>query len=609
MELLNDSCSNSSDGLSLVNYIQHSLKDSSIRLEIIAGLCLAIGIITAICQINKQKLIRKINQFEKNLDDYSYRDLFYFFINPEFHIDKLHLAKEFSERMHYEASQYMMNDHEDDPDFPDHFTYIKYDKEKVQQRLDYIFQRLLKEKYLDWCDAGQPVSSDSRYWWAKTKLHFTTYLIQREPYHLTDGIWLRGLSQGPMSAIEAKLFSIYIDELGNGDPEQNHPNVYLNVLKNLGLYVPPIHSREFVDQQSILDISFKKPLLTLTTSLFPRTFQPEILGYTLWLETTSTSEHVGLRKILERYDLNPKFSLLHTAIDNSLNGHGKYARDAVEEYLDHIQKTQGEQAVQEHWKRIWTGYVAYGTTGNIDDALKKLFKEQEKLTPRGEFIELIKKKSCLAQKMHGSRRIGPHNYLLNEMFASDHPEILCDELENSDMISKGHPEKSKLLSHAVSFQGPMYQIFNADELSIITRWILSLSQSTVNDMISVVVQRRRLSEQIESDIKLKLPDQSERLLRELLQGKPNDLLWAFRATQWTIPDNGEALTEENVDTCPLMKSISEHGILEEVFNQDKQIIRQWLLDGSPTINETFQQSTDQLDQIEILSHKFFKFQY
>ncbi len=51
--------------------------------------------------------------------------------------------------MHLEASEYMMVDHEDNPDFPDHFTYIPYNKEKVNEKLDYIFQRLFKEKYLD----------------------------------------------------------------------------------------------------------------------------------------------------------------------------------------------------------------------------------------------------------------------------------------------------------------------------------------------------------------------------------------------------------------------------------------------------------------------------
>lgn len=131
------------------------------------------------------------------------------------------------------------------------------------------------------CDEGEPVSSKSRYWWTQIKVHLTTYFLQRAPYHLTDGAWLRSIIQGPMLNIQTKLFSIYIDELGNGDINQNHPNVYLDVLKSLGLQVPPVTSKEFIQQKSIKDISFKKPLLTLTTSLFPNTFQPEILGYTL----------------------------------------------------------------------------------------------------------------------------------------------------------------------------------------------------------------------------------------------------------------------------------------------------------------------------------------
>lgn len=51
--------------------------------------------------------------------------------------------------MHAEAARYMMTDHADGQDFPDHFTYIPYSREGVKQKLDYIFQRLFKEKYLD----------------------------------------------------------------------------------------------------------------------------------------------------------------------------------------------------------------------------------------------------------------------------------------------------------------------------------------------------------------------------------------------------------------------------------------------------------------------------
>jgi hypothetical protein len=62
--------------------------------------------------------------------------------------------------------------------------------------------------------------------------------------------------------------------------------------------------------------------------------------------------------------------------------------------------------------------------------------------------------------MHGSRRIGPHQHLLNDLFSSGDAEKFCDELANSDMIVKGEPGKSKLLNHAVSFKGPMYQVLS-----------------------------------------------------------------------------------------------------------------------------------------------------
>lgn len=43
----------------------------------------------------------------------------------------------------------MLSDHDDNDDFPDHFTYFEYSEENFNKRLDYIFDRLFKEKYLD----------------------------------------------------------------------------------------------------------------------------------------------------------------------------------------------------------------------------------------------------------------------------------------------------------------------------------------------------------------------------------------------------------------------------------------------------------------------------
>ena len=53
-------------------------------------------------------------------------------------------------------------------------------------------------------------------------------------------------------------------------------------------------------------------------------------------------------------------------------------------------------------------------------------------------------------------------------------------------------------------------------------------------MIGLVLQRRKLGQRIKSDMKLQLPNGSEKLLRNLFEGAAGDLLSAFCASQWTV---------------------------------------------------------------------------
>lgn len=60
-----------------------------------------------------------------------------------------------------------------------------------------------------------------------------------------------------------------------------------------------------------------------------------------------------------------------------------------------------------------------------------------------------------------------------------------------------------------------------------------------------------------------------------------------------------------------MKSIKTNGILENILcetDEEKEIIKKWLLDGSPLPNETLQ-SQDRKDHFQILSHENFKYTY
>lgn len=57
----------------------------------------------------------------------------------------------------------------------------------------------------------------------------------------------------------------------------------------------------------------------------------------------------------------------------------------------------------------------------------------------------------------------------------------------------------------------------------------------MNEFISILLQRRKLAEEIPLDITLKLPDGSNKSLKDLFQGQPQEFLSALRASKWTIP--------------------------------------------------------------------------
>ncbi len=44
--------------------------------------------------------------------------------------------------------------------FPDHFKFFKYEREEVEKRLRYIFDKVWHDKYVSWIDAGMPFKED-----------------------------------------------------------------------------------------------------------------------------------------------------------------------------------------------------------------------------------------------------------------------------------------------------------------------------------------------------------------------------------------------------------------------------------------------------------------
>jgi len=225
----------------------------------------------------------------------------------------------------------------------------------------------------------------------------------------------------------------------------------------------------------------------MALSLFSSEYFPEVLGFTLWLEVTSPPEHAPCAKILERYNLDPTFSLLHTAIDNMDNGHARYALDACISFVEQVKAESGEQAAEHTWYRIWRGYTAYGIVGDMYPDLLVRYKQIEMgSSPRQRFIDLIRRKAEFGAAQHGVVRLD--GMLLDKLF--DDPDKFEQMLADSKYVEPGNPWNSMFLNRLVTFHGPMYQVFNTDELNIVTDWIMSLKPSIEKRMYLLVSRKR-----------------------------------------------------------------------------------------------------------------------
>jgi hypothetical protein len=344
------------------------------------------------------------------------------------------------------------------------YEFFPYSPTAVDSRLAEIYNQLAVE--------GQQFNPVDDSWRREDVIE---RLVQVAPFNQLDGAWLRNATNaGPISDVNSLLFEIWSDETGNGDPALNHANLYTALLQSIGIYLPDIRSRAYVDHPRLLDSAFTLPLFQLVISEFSAEFFPEILGMSLQLEW----EVLGLWgsvKRLEHNKINAQFYRMHIGIDNADEGHGAKARQAVNQYIDHLRETSGETEALKQWERIWTGYAAFATTGDISNDLAIL--RNYPITIDQRMVNVVTEKKRYAQLNHGNGSLKPlGENRLNDWF--EDPDAFLQQLAHSQFVTPGDPDHSLLLTDRVSYHGPMYKIFTADELKLWADWIRWLGRST-----------------------------------------------------------------------------------------------------------------------------------
>jgi len=184
-------------------------------------------------------------------------------------------------------------------------------------------------------------------------------VLQLAPAILMDGAWLAGIPTAAekLGPVRRHLLKIYVDELGIGREDWNHPNIYRRLLESQSLSLPDFTTDAFAQHPALIDSAFELPVYLLAMGLLSDRYLPEVLGLNLAIELSGLgASYLGAIELLRYHGMDPTIVELHLSIDNLATGHAARARDAIVLYLEEVRQREGAPAVDQVWKRIWQGY-------------------------------------------------------------------------------------------------------------------------------------------------------------------------------------------------------------------------------------------------------------
>jgi hypothetical protein len=343
-----------------------------------------------------------------------------------------------------------------------HVEFFPYSEQAFTDRLDLIYQELA-----DAADKSRPGDPENV---VQSRADAVERIKQLAPFNLLDGAWLRNTGRaGPQDEVRALLFSVWMDELGDGDVSMHHCNIYRDLCHSVGYAPLPINSREFAFDPTFLDTAFQVPAFQLAISQFTDDYLPEIIGMTLRLEWC-VLDLKPIRDLMEFFDIDPHFYVMHIGIDNPVNGHGQRAAETVRLYLGEVREAGGEAAVQQAWRRIWNGYVAFLSVGTFFEDFAGYLRKRPTLRDR--VITMISDKAAFGSRNHQRYMLGPTR--LNEWF--EDPAGFLDALAQHGYLTPGDWQNSRMRG-LLDFQtGPMYRVFTDDEIALWEQYTNSLGR-------------------------------------------------------------------------------------------------------------------------------------
>ncbi|MGA7959647.1 MAG: LodA/GoxA family CTQ-dependent oxidase [Xanthobacteraceae bacterium] len=461
--------------------------------------------------------------------------------------------------------------------------YFDYDKNTFEAKLEEIY-----DFYRDQAARMKPWELD------EARADIVNDRVHSGPYNQNDGAWLRFIANtGTLDDVRGFLFDVWSDEFGNGNPALHHGNLFTTFLRGLNITLPGVATRAYADHPKFNDADFCSPVFQMAISQNSDRYFPEIIGMTLFLEWEVLELAQTIKK-LDYHGIDSQFWRMHVGIDNAVDGHGAKARNAVNVYLDNVLKESGRAAMQREWKRIWTGFVAFATAGMNYLGIDGVVARRRPPSMTDKIKSLMARKQHYGSLNHANRKMGANR--INDWF--DDPDGFVDELAHSAFVVPGNPQASRLLNYLTTFDGPMYEVFDADDVCLWRSWILWLGRTGDTEVVKQYQTKAESMLLLLRELRSSVVG-TEGHFRYKLEGKPlhewfaGDLVELMRAlgspgNPWVVPWNAE--------NSPLVRDFAAGGnrmaqALDTRFpalgNQaGRLVIVRWINAGCPMPHET-----------------------
>ncbi len=280
------------------------------------------------------------------------------------------------------------------------------------------------------------------------KSHALFFLQAVGPTKLVDGAWLYGLLQHWRDPRFEGLICTYLEELGDGNPAQNHVVIYRKLLAEHGLQ----------DHGVIADDHYLQGAIQLALGECTDSFLPEVIGYNLGYE------QLPLHLLISSYELSelgidPYYFTLHVTIDNASTGHAHKAVQSVLELLP----IEGDR--EDFMRRVALGY----RLNDLGQGSRAII---ESFDLYGEVLNMLERKRPFGQHMH-SDYCRFEGKTVNEWLSS--PEQLpafLTAMENKGWIKRDQdPQESRFWQLIDGDGAAMFGVFSPYEKQLLQDWI------------------------------------------------------------------------------------------------------------------------------------------